>query len=116
MLTGQRAHFRSILSLALLIAAPSLAGAAGREPVLAQIRVPHSYYYREMYLPQPTSGPSAVAWSPDGSAVVYSMQGRLWRQRLGSEEAEQLTNGASYDYQPDWSPDGRSIVYVSYQG
>jgi hypothetical protein len=57
-----------------------------------------------------------VAWSPDGSALVYSMQGRLWRQRLGSDEAEQLTTGPSYDYQPDWSPDGRSIVYVAYQG
>jgi Tol biopolymer transport system component len=115
MLTAQRARFRSILWLVFLIAAPSLAGAAGREPVLAQIRVPHSYYYREMYLPQPTSGPSSVAWSPDGTALVYSMQGRLWRQRLDSDEAEQLTTGASYDYQPDWSPDGRSIVYVSYR-
>ncbi len=32
---------------------------AQREPVLRQIKVPHSYYYREMYLPQLTSGPSA---------------------------------------------------------
>jgi Tol biopolymer transport system component len=104
------------LLLAFLAAAPSVAAAGGREPVLQQIRIPHSYYYREMYLPQPTSGPSAVAWSPDGSALVYSMQGRLWRQRLGSDEAEQVTSGASYDYQPDWSPDGRSIAYVAYQG
>jgi Tol biopolymer transport system component len=56
-----------------------------------------------------------VAWSPDGSALVYSLQGRLWRQRIGTEEAEQLTAGGGYDFQPDWSPDGQSIVYVSYQ-
>jgi Tol biopolymer transport system component len=68
-----------------------------------------------MYLPQATSGPSSVAWSPDGRALVYSMQGRLWRQHLGTDEAEQLTVGAGYDYQPDWSPDGRSIAYVSYR-
>lgn len=116
MATTRRAAYRLTLLLALLAAAPSIAAADGREPVLQQIRIPHSYYYREMYLPQPTSGPSAVAWSPDGSALVYSMQGRLWRQWLGSDEAEQLTTGASYDYQPDWSPDGRSIVYVAYQG
>ena len=88
--------------------------AAQRAPVLRQIAVPHNYYYREMYLPQVTSGPSSVAWSPDGTELVYSMQGSLWRQRLGSTEASQLTDGPGYDYQPDWSPDGRYIVYTSY--
>jgi Tol biopolymer transport system component len=115
MLTEHRARYRATLTLALLIA-PSLVDAAGREPVLQQIGVPHSYYYREMYLPQTTSGPSGVTWSPDGSAIVYSMQGSLWRQRLGSDEAEQLTAGAGTEFQPDWSPDGKSIVYVSYHG
>ncbi|HXV36652.1 MAG TPA: hypothetical protein VEC18_05875, partial [Myxococcota bacterium] len=99
-------------SLGLVLACA--AHAAGREPVLKQIGVPHSYYYREMYLPQLTTGPSSAAWSPDGSELVYSMAGRLWRQKLGSKEAEQLTTGRGYGYQPDWSPDGRSIAYVSY--
>src|SRR5678816_4309114 len=40
---------------------------------------------------------------------------RLWRQRLGTTEAIQLTDGPGYDYQPDWSSDGRSIVYTSYR-
>ena len=43
------------------------------------------------------------------------MAGSLWRQRLDSEEAVQLTDGPGYDYQPDWSPDGKSVVYASYQ-
>ncbi len=88
---------------------------AQRAPVLQQIHVPHSYYYREMYLPQATSGASSAAWSPDGQELVYSMQGSLWRQRLGTTTAVQLTDGPGYDYQPDWSPDGRSIVYTSYR-
>ena len=67
---------------------------AQREPVLKQIDLPHSYYYREMYLPQLTTGPSAVAWSPDSKSVVYSMAGSLWRQELGSAKAEQLTAAA----------------------
>ena len=86
-----------------------------RVPVLGQIALPHSYYYRELYLPQLTSGPSSVSWSPDGAALVYSMQGSLWRQRLDSVIAEQLTDGGG-DYQPDCSPDGRSVVFVRYDG
>jgi hypothetical protein len=87
-----------------------------RRAVLDQVKVPHPYYFREMYLPQATSGPTAPAWSPDGAELVFSMQGTLWRQRVGSTEARQLTDGPGYDYQPDWSPDGRQIVYSSYDG
>jgi TolB protein len=78
--------------------------------------LPHSYYYREMYLPQLTSGPSSLAWAPDSQQLVYSMAGSLWRQRIDATSAEQLTDGPGYDYQPDWSPDGRSIVYASSRG
>jgi len=68
-----------------------------------------------MYLPQLTSGPSSEAWAPDSKEVVYSMAGSLWRQKIDSKDAVQLTDGHGYDYQPDWSPDGKSIVYVSYE-
>jgi TolB protein len=91
------------------------AASAPREPVLKQIRLPHAYYYREMYVPQVTSGPSSATWSPDGRELIYSMQGSLWRQRIGSAEAAQLTSGDGYDYQPDWSPDGRHVVYAAYR-
>ena len=87
---------------------------AQREPVLKQVGVPHAYYWREMYVPQVTSGPSAVTWSPDGTELIYSMQGSLWRQRIGSRVAQQLTAGEGYDYQPDWSPDGRLVVFARY--
>ena len=87
---------------------------AQREPVLNQVDLPHPYYFREMYLPQLTIGPSAAAWSPDSKSLIYSMGGSLWRQNLDSSEAEQLTSGAGYDYQPDCSPNGRWIIYSSY--
>src|SRR5207248_10406119 len=86
-----------------------------RKPVLPQIDLPHSYYYREMYLPQLTSGPAAVAWSPNGQWLVYAMQGFLWRQRVDgavASVAEQLTDSDGTDHQPDWSPDGGRVVFV----
>ncbi len=100
-----------VILLMLLSSFPVL---AQREPVLKQVDHPHPYYWREMYIPQLTTGPSSVAWLPDSQAMVYSMAGSLWRQKLGSTVAEQLTAGPGYDYQPDISRDGRWVVYASY--
>lgn len=101
-----------LFSLFCFLSVPAL---AQRQRVLPQIHEPHAYYYRELYLPQLTSGPSSLSWSPNSQELVFSMGGTLWRQELDGESAHQLTDGPGYDYQPDWSPDGRSIVYVSYQ-
>jgi TolB protein len=106
---------RAVLLAGLTAAAVSH---AERLPVLRQIDLPHPYYFREMYLPQLTSGPSSLAWSPDSAELIYSMAGSLWRQKIGAKDAFQLTapTGAAYDYQPDWSADGRWVVYSSYRG
>ena len=92
----------------------SLPAFAQREPVLKQIDLPHPYYFREMYLPQLTTGPSSASWLPDSRGLVYSMAGSLWRQNLDSTNAEELTAGPGYDYQPDCSPDGRWVIYAKY--
>jgi hypothetical protein len=104
-------------SLAALILALVATTALGeRRPVLKQIDLPHNYYFREMYLPHLTSGPSAVAWMPDGRMLIYSMQGSLWKQAIGSDVAVQLTSGPGYDLQPDVARDGRHVVFVRYLG
>src|SRR5881409_156939 len=108
---------RMALGVALLVGAHHAAPLrldAQRTPVLKQVDLPHAYYWREMYVPQVTSGPSSATLSPDGTELIYSMQGTLWRQRIGSDTARQLTSGPGYDYQPDWSPDGRSVVFTRY--
>src|SRR5207247_7941364 len=103
-----------ILLGALLLLSP-LQVMAERKTVLAQIQLPHNYYYREMYLPQLTTGPSALTFSPDGKELVYSMGGSLWRQSIGSDQAQELTHAGGYDYQPEWSHDGRHIIFTRYQ-
>ncbi len=90
---------------------------AAREPVLQQVDLPHSYYWRELYLPQLTTGPSSVSFLPDSNTLVYSMEGSLWRQRIGEDTATELTHAArAYDYQPDVSHDGRYVVFSRYDG
>src|SRR2546428_8753970 len=86
-------------------------GAGPRKPVLRQIDLPHSYYYREMYLPQLTSGPAAAAWSPDGQWLVHAMQGVLWRQRVEGPVAGRLTDTVRPDQQPARPPAWRGAVF-----
>ena len=91
--------------------------AAEREPVMKQVDLPHSYYWRELYLPQVTTGPSSASFLPDGKTLIYSMGGSLWRQDIGSAEAIELTHPrAAYDYQPDVAVDGKSVVFDRYNG
>ncbi len=109
-------HAGRALFIASLLWCAAAAG-AGREPVLKQVDLPHNYYWRELYLPQLTTGPSAAAFMPDGQALVYGMAGSLWSQRIGSDEAIEITHAnAAYDYQPDVARDGGSVVFTRYDG
>jgi hypothetical protein len=105
---------------ALFLAAPLVAAAAagaGREPVLNQVALPHNYYWRELYIPQLTTGPSFVAFMPSGDELIYSMEGSLWRQKIDTGEANEVTHPTgAYDHQPDVSPDGRSVIFTRYDG
>jgi Tol biopolymer transport system component len=59
---------------------------------------------------------ASPAWSPDGSALVYSAEAgttrKLFLKQLASGDEQQLTRGAHDDLQPAWSPAGKRIVFV----
>lgn len=104
-------------SLLLFALALSATAQAAREPVLKQVDLPHSYYWRELYIPQLTTGPSSASFLPDGQTLIYGMAGSLWRQRIDEKNAVELTHPAgAYDYQPDVARDGRSAVFTRYDG
>lgn len=108
-------RLRPVFALALMACLAT--AQAAREPVLTQVDLPHNYYWRELYLPQLTTGPDALSFMPDGKALVFSMGGSLWRQAIDGDTATELTHAkAAYDNQPDVTRDGRSVVFTRYNG
>jgi TolB protein len=75
-------NFVKVAAALLGLLALATSASAQRAPVLRQIKVPHSYYFREMYLPQVTSGPSAVAWSPDGTELICEARAEFERRKV----------------------------------
>ena len=57
--------------------------------------------------------PESLALTPDGSTLVFSWHGDLWRAPLAGGAARRLTFHPAADTRPHVSPDGRTIAFVS---
>ena len=53
------------------------------------------------------------AVSPDGSAIAFTAQGRIWRVPVAGGEAIPLTDADQYATRPVWSPDGSMLAFAA---
>ena len=53
------------------------------------------------------------AISPDGSEIVFTYKGDLYKVSASGGDAEQLTYHKAHDYMPVWSQDGKQIAFAS---
>lgn len=51
--------------------------------------------------------------SPDGSTIVFTYKGDLYRVSAQGGQAQQLTFHEAHDFMPVWSKDGKSIAFAS---
>jgi Tol biopolymer transport system component/imidazolonepropionase-like amidohydrolase len=57
----------------------------------------------------------AAAVSPDGTTVVFDLQGTLWVMPAAGGEAKPITDALYDARQPQWSPDGGKITFQSFK-
>ncbi len=57
--------------------------------------------------------PESLALTPDGSTLVFSWRGDLWRSAASGGDARRLTFHPAPDTRPHVSPDGTRIAFVS---
>jgi Tol biopolymer transport system component/C-terminal processing protease CtpA/Prc len=53
------------------------------------------------------------AISPDGSTIVFTYKGDLYKVSSSGGQATQLTQHEAHDYMPIWSADSRNIAFAS---
>ncbi|MBN2111255.1 MAG: PD40 domain-containing protein [Methanosarcinaceae archaeon] len=59
---------------------------------------------------------SSPSWSPDGSRLLYSLEGDILVQAIDSAEPVVLLSNSYDNVEPAYSPDGENIVFASDQG
>lgn len=69
--------------------------------------------YTEKRISKPYKLDQSAEWSPDGSKIVFSLDGDIAVSNSDGKGVRKLTRGRAIDVSPSWSPDGSQIAFVS---
>ncbi len=58
------------------------------------------------------SGIVEYQWAPDGSALLFPLNGDLYLYELASRKVRRLTKTEAFETDPKFSPDGRHVAFV----
>ena len=69
--------------------------------------------YKEKRISKPYKLDQSAEWSPDGSKIVFSLDGDIAVVNSEGKGLRKLTRGRAIDVSPTWSADGSKIAFVS---
>lgn len=52
--------------------------------------------------------------SPDGKKVAFNAAGFIYLKDLADGQAQRITSGTDFEYEPEFSPDGKYLLYVNW--
>ena len=69
--------------------------------------------FKEKRISKPYKLDQSAEWSPDGSKIVFSLDGDIAIASSSGTGVRKLTRARAIDVSPTWSPDGTQIAFVS---
>jgi len=52
--------------------------------------------------------------SPDGKKIAFNAAGYIYLKDLADGQAQRITSGTDFEFEPEFSPDGKSLLYVNW--
>jgi imidazolonepropionase-like amidohydrolase/Tol biopolymer transport system component len=78
---------------------------------LAQTVKTNTSIERETFIPKVIRDAKT---SPDGSTLVFSALGHLYKKTLPNGIPERVTTSANFEFEPSFSPNGKELIYVTW--